>query len=156
MEPCVFCADKPIQIGETPSWLIGLPVQSGIFKSYNSVPLPSIDRFESDIRFTPAARLSMSTTDASHFLAHQTAWLQFSTMKSHHGAFFDSYNTPNYLKLLESTQYPRDWDIILISDTAYVATQRAVSVLLTASKQIHETLPIFLKSIPLLKVVPLK
>jgi hypothetical protein len=58
---------------------------------------------------------------------------------------------------IENADPPKDWDILLYTtNTDYVLTRRAASLLLLFSNQIHDPLPSYMTSHPLLKVIRTK
>ena len=156
MIPCNFCADKPIKIVETPAWFIGLPAITGPFKYSVSVPISNVSDFRTDTRFTPEARLTLDMSGASQLSGHRIAWASFIKTGAHHGLILeDSYlaNNPSNIQSLETIEIPRDWDILLLSDTQYLLTQRAASILHSSTSQFHHNLSRLLRTHPLLKSV---
>ena len=154
MMECKFCAYTPIELTKTPVYLCSDQVPALSYASVTTINTPSITNYNYDTRFTPGARLALSQEQGLQMLTHQQAWRQFLDTKAAHALFLE---TQMPTAAIENADPPKDWDILLYTtNTDYVLTRRAASLLLLFSNQIHDPLPSYMTSHPLLKVIRTK
>jgi len=152
MDNCKFCAYKPIEVIKTHLYLCSKEVPAALpkYASVTTIPIqPTLNNYKHDTRFSPGARLSLSPEQAQEMLTHRQAWTQFLDTKAEHALICRS-NHAN--KNIENVAPPKDWDVMMISDTDYVLTKRGAKLLLS-TYQIHDPLPLYIQSHPLLKVI---
>ena len=162
MTDCIFCHVPELKASNTPVWLIthaSDPIQnSSVYKSVTVEPPQTITKedFVQSILFTPAARLTLSIEEATNLLTHKKIWNKIIKSDFNHAAIFTDITYINDAKIAESLDnaiLPRDWDIIIINNNQYILTKRAANILQASSRQFHNILTVFIKSIPGLKIV---
>jgi len=110
-----------------------------------------IDTFRYSSRFTPHARLTLNLAFAGQLLTHERAWSMFVKEQSApYGAFYEQ--EPKDL-LAYNLDLPRDWDVIILTETDYILNKRAARILLHSATQFHVPLITYLQAFNLLKVV---
>lgn len=162
MTDCIFCHVPELKASNTPVWLIrpsSDPIQtSSVYKSITVEPTQTISKedFVQSILFTPATRLTLSIEEATNLLTHKKIWNKIAKSESHHAAIFTDITYINDAEIAESVDnaiLPRDWDVIIINNHQYILTKRAANILLASSRQFHNILTVYIKSIPGLKIV---
>ena len=162
MSDCIFCTTPDIICKKVPVWFIGIkatPVSdTGNYLSYSNIiisPILSKAEFSKMTIFTPAARLAMNLEDAAQLIAHRQVWNHIMNGKNAFGIIFDSevdLMNKDLQFRLENLKLPKDWDIIIISDTQYVLNKRAAKILVETTLQYHDIIKDLLKSLVILKV----
>lgn len=161
MADCPFCVVHAIKAASMPAWVIGTPAsEKPIYLRYINIELQkfSQDDFRTMARFTPSARLTWSLEEAFQITAHERTWSEFIASPEVHGIVFDNSEQLNNKDLsmrLENLEVPKDWDVILLSETQYVMTKRAARIYSAAIQQYHLPLKVYLQSFDVLKVIKL-
>jgi len=137
------------------AYLIGTPVP----KTTHYLRINSINDIKGKQElFTPSARLLLSLKEQQEALNHRDIWINFLKSAAEYAIVFDTddINDKQLTIFIENKQLPKDWDIILISDTQYILNKRAARILLSSCKQIHQPIKDYLRAFEVLKVLPLK
>ena len=155
MTDCLLCNISPLIGEKIEAYLIGTPVP--IKTHYLRINSINDTKGNKEL-FTPSARLLLSLNEQQEALNHRDIWINFLKSEAEYAIVFDSenINDKQLTIFIENKQIPKDWDIILISDTQYIFNKRAARILLTSCKQIHQQLKDYLKAFEVLKVLPLK
>jgi len=154
MTDCIFCTVPDIIYKTIPIYSVGVPVVTED-PNHNIVAkqLKTATDLAKATVFTPRSRLVLSLEDANRLIKHRTAWLLYSKNTSPHAIITENPLNPLIGRKLESMKLPKDWDIIKISPTDYVLTQRAAKVLILATQQYHDKLPDLIGTLAILKVL---
>jgi hypothetical protein len=160
MSDCIFCTVPDIIYKNTPIYNVGTPVivEDAACKTINIVTTQlktNIDLSKATI-FTPRSRLVLSLEDANRLIKHREAWLLHSNSTSPHAIITESLLTSLIGRQLESMKLPKDWDVIKITATDYVLTQRAAKVLILATQQYHDNVTDLIDTLSMLKVLQLR
>jgi hypothetical protein len=160
MSDCIFCTVPDIIYKNTAIYNVGVPVivEDAACKTINIVTTQlktNIDLSKATI-FTPRSRLVLSLEDANRLIKHREAWLLHSKSTSPHAIIAESLLTSLIGRQLESMKLPKDWDIIKITTTDYVLTQRAAKVLILATQQYHDNVTDLIDTLSMLKVLQLR
>lgn len=152
MNECKFCAYKPLELTKTTVYVCSdqVPAPS---PTHMLITTPTPADMKHDTRFTPGARLSLNPEQVHQMLTHQQAWRQFLTTKAEHAIVLEQ---PQQLQKFESAEPPKDWDVLMMSATDYALTRRAATILIISAHQIHDRLPLYIQSHPLLKVINIR
>jgi len=106
--------------------------------------------------FTPGSRLVLTLDEASQLIAHRKAWTDIMNSATPLGIIFENYADLTDINLqfrLENLELPKDWDIVVISDSQYALNKRAAKILYEATLQYHAPVKSLIKSISILKVI---
>ena len=162
MADCVLCKVTPILAQQTDQFIIDIPdLPSKHYLNVNSLISESLhsEELKTCKTFTPGARLRLELTEANELLTHKKIWEMFAKSDSPHAIVFNKRTDAEDIQLsifIENKELPKDWDIILISDTQYILNKRASRILLNSSRQFYTNLESYLKSFEVLKVLKLK
>ena len=154
MDDCHLCSTVPFRQAEIPAWCIGFPAPTDkLYLRYNTVVFPdlAVEQFQFAVRFTPHARLTLNLALAAQLLAHEQAWDQFIKEDSApYAGFYEQEPADLQSQVLD---LPRDWDVIILTETDYILTKRAARILKHSATQFHVPLMDYLQAFNLLKVV---
>jgi hypothetical protein len=160
MADCIYCTVPDLLSKKLPILLIGIPVPDiSRYLNYTQIhhtEITSFSDFQKNPIFTPGSRLDMSLDSANQLIAHRKAWLETLKMSADYFAVFDDPSYLNNVDLsirLENLKLPKDWDVIIITESQYVFTKRSAKIFIDSTLQFHLPLKTFLKSFKILKVL---
>lgn len=157
MSDCIFCTVPDIVYKNTPIYNVGTPVvDENTVSNIVTKQLKTPADLSKATIFTPRSRLVLSLEDANRLIKHREAWLLHSNSTNPHAIITENQLTPLIGRQIESMKLPKDWDIVKITTTDYVLTQRAAKVLILATQQYHDTVPDLIDTLSMLKVLQLR
>ena len=156
MTDCQLCNTIPLLSKNIEAYLIGLPVPP--INHYLRINNITSKPYTFDNGFTPNARLTMSQVHAQEVVNHKYVWNNFLKQSANYAIVFNTciIKDSQLSIFIENNVLPKDWDIILITDTQYIINKRAARILLMSLKQIHVPIKEYLLAFEVLKVIRLK